>query len=215
MRGEPWVAEGVRMCVAFKLFLGCGCCCLGCLCGAGRLDGCDDCGLGVEDLEVVVVECADLDDLAEAEGCDVDVEAVGEVGGEALDVELAHLDLEFTAGFYAFAVAGDVEGYADCYWFIVEDLEEVDVEDLLGDGVELDVFEDSLHLCAVDVEVDEVDVGCVDEATEVDLGHGEGYFLLATIDDARYVALTAELLSGLLATALTLSSFDVKSLHYA
>ena len=161
------------------------------------------------------MERADLDDLAETEGGDVDIETVGEVSGETLDVELAHLDLELTAGLDAFAVASDVEGHTDGDWFVVEDLEEVYVEDVLGDGVELDVLEDSLHLFAVDGEVDEVDVGGVDEATEVDLGNGEGDLLLATVDDAGNETIAAEFFGGFLATALTLCAFDVKSLHYA
>ena len=138
------------------------------------------------------MERADLDYLAETEGRDVDLKTVGEVSGEALDVELTHLNLELTAGLDTFGVTGDGEGYADGYWFVVEDLEEVDVENLLRDGVELDVFEDGLHLGAIDTEVDDVDIGGVDESTEVVSWYGESDFFLdppSLSEDARNYAL--------------------------
>ena len=156
----------VSLC-GFRLFLCGGSGSLSGFGGTSGLDGGDDCGLGVENLEVVVLEGADLDYLAEAKGGDVDFEAVWEVCREALDVELTHLDLELTAGLDALGVACDGEGHTDGYWFVVENLEEVDVEDFFRDGVELDVLEDCLHLDSVDGEVDDVDIRCVDEATEV------------------------------------------------
>lgn len=181
--------------------------------GAGRLDCGYDSALSIEDLKVVVVEATDLDDLTETESGDIDLEDVGEVGGETLDVELAHLDLKLTAGLDALTVTDDLKGHADGHWLVVEDLEEVDMEDVARDGVELDVLKDSLHALAVDGEVNEINVRGVDEATEIDLGDRECNLLLAAVDDARDETTAAELLSGLLATALTLRTFDVKSFH--
>lgn len=159
------------------------------------------------------MEASDLDDLTEAERSDVNLEHVGEVCGEALDVELAHLDLKLTTGLYAFAMTDNLEGHANGDGLLGENLEEVDMEDSARDGVELDVLEDGLHSLAVYRKVYEIDVRGIDKPTEIDLGNRESNLFLTAVDDARNLTIATELLGDLLATALALCTFDVKSFH--
>ena len=132
-----------------------------------RLNTSNNSTLGVEDLEVVVVEISNFDNLTETEGGDVNIEDVGQVGDETLNVEFTHLNLKFTTSLNAFGVTNNAEGYTDCYRLLGEDLKEVDVEDVVGNGMELNVLEDNLHGLAIDGQVDDVDIGGVYKTTEI------------------------------------------------
>ena len=77
-------------------------------------------------------------------------------------------------------------------------LEEVEVQDSVSDGVELEVLEDSLDLTAFDVEVDSEDVWRVDEVTYAVLAYGEVEYFVASVEDCGDLITSAEALSGLL-----------------
>lgn len=130
---------------------------------AGQLHGADNGVLGVHQFEFVEVEVANLHRLAKAEIIDIDYEAFGDIGIDSLNFQFLHREREFTTGLDTFGVAFEEHGNLDNDGLGVVDFEEVDVEDVILHGVELDVLEDSHALFAVDAEVDGKDIGRIDE----------------------------------------------------
>ena len=78
-------------------------------------------------------------------------------------------------------------------------LEEVEVQDRVGDGVELKVLEDGLDRLAAYGEVDNEDVGRVDEVADSLLANREVNHVVASVEDCRDLVTCAQALGGLLA----------------
>ena len=141
--------------------------------GTGELNGAYYSVLGVHQFEVVEVELANLEGLAEAEVVNVDDEAFGDGGVEGFHLEFLHRERELTTGLNTFGVAFELHGYFNNNGLVVVHLKEVDVEDGVLNGVELDVLEDSHALFAVEVELDGEDVGGIDELAHSVVRHNE------------------------------------------
>ena len=113
------------------------------------------------------MEVADLEGLAEAEVVDIDDYALGNFSIDSAYLDLLHGEVELTTGLDTLGVAFELDGHLDGDGLLVVNLEEVDVEDVVLYGVEVDVLEDSVALLAVDVELDSEDVGSIDELANV------------------------------------------------
>ena len=157
--------------------------CLGLLAGSSgslgtagstcELNGTNHSVLGVDQFETVKVEVADLESLAETEVVDVDDDALGNLCVDSLDFDLLHREGQLTTGFHTLGVAFEFHGNLDGDRLLVIDLEQVDVEDGVLHGVELDVLEHGIALLAVDVKLDSEDVGCIDEFADSLVGHSQ------------------------------------------
>lgn len=131
--------------------------------GTCQLDGADNGVLGVHQFEFVEVEVANLHRLAKAEIIDIDYETFGDISIDSLNFQFLHREREFTTGLDTFGVAFEEHGNLDNDGLGVVDFEEVDVEDVILHGVELNVLKDSHALFAVDAEVDGKDIGRIDK----------------------------------------------------
>lgn len=167
-------------------------------CSTGELNGADDSVLSVDDFETFEAEGTDLDGLTKTKLRNVDEELLGDLRVRSAYLELTHFEAELTPSLHTFSVTSEDDGNFYDDRLVSFYLEEVEVEDSVSDGVELEVFEDSLDLTAIDVEVDSEDVWRVDEVTYAILAYGEVEYFVASVEDCGDLITSAEALSGLL-----------------
>lgn len=167
-------------------------------CSTGELNGADDSVLSVDDFETFEAEGTDLDGLTKTKLRNVDEELLGDLRVRSAYLELTHFEAELTPSLHTFSVTSEDDGNFYDDRLVSFYLEEVEVEDSVSDGVELEVFEDSLDLMAIDVEVDSEDVWRVDEVTYAILAYGEVEYFVASVEDCGDLITSAEALSGLL-----------------
>ena len=168
-------------------------------CSTGELNGADDSVLSVDDFETFEAEGTDLDGLTKTKLRNVDEELLGDLRVRSAYLELTHFEAELTPCLHTFSVTGEDDGNFHDDRLVSFYLEEVEVQDSVSDGVELEVLEDSLDLTAFDVEVDSEDVWRVDEVTYAILAYGEVEYFVASVEDCGDLITSAEALSGLLA----------------
>lgn len=167
-------------------------------CSTGELNGADDSVLSVDDFKTFEAEGTDLDGLTKTKLRNVDEELLGDLRVRSAYLELTHFEAELTPCLHTFSVTGEDDGNFHDDRLRSFYLEEVEVEDSVSDGVELEVLEDSLDLTAFDVEVDSEDVWRVDEVTYAILAYGEVEYFVASVEDCGDLITSAEALSGLL-----------------
>ena len=167
-------------------------------CSTGELNGADDSVLSVDDFETFEAEGTDLDGLTKTKLRNVDEELLGDLRVRSAYLELTHFEAELTPCLHTFSVTSEDDGNFHNDRLRSFYLEEVEVEDSVSDGVELEVLEDSLDLTAFDVEVDSEDVWRVDEVTYAILAYGEVEYFVASVEDCGDLITSAEALSGLL-----------------
>ena len=164
----------------------------------GELNGADDSVLSVDDFETFEAEGTDLDGLTKTKLRNVDEELLGDLRVRSAYLELTHFEAELTPCLHTFCVTSEDDGNFHDDRLGSFYLEEVEVEDSVSDGVELEVLEDSLDLTAFDVDVDSEDVWRVDEVTYAILAYGEVEYFVASVEDCGDLITSAEALSGLL-----------------
>ena len=167
-------------------------------CSTGELNGADDSVLSVDDFKTFEAEGTDLDGLTKTKLRNVDEELLGDLRVRSAYLELTHFEAELTPCLHTFSVTGEDDGNFHDDRLVSFYLEEVEVQDSVSDGVELEVLEDSLDLTAFDVEVDSEDVWRVDEVTHAILAYGEVEHFVASVEDCGDLITSAEALSGLL-----------------
>lgn len=167
-------------------------------CSTGELNGADDSVLSVDDFKTFEAEGTDLDGLTKTKLRNVDEELLGDLRVRSAYLELTHFEAELTPCLHTFSVTGEDDGNFHDDRLRSFYLEEVEVQDSVSDGVELEVLEDSLDLTAFDVEVDSEDVWRVDEVTHAILAYGEVEYFVASVEDCGDLITSAEALSGLL-----------------
>ena len=167
-------------------------------CSTGELNGADDSVLSVDDFETFEAEGTDLDGLTKTKLRNVDEELLGDLRVRSAYLELTHFEAELTPCLHTFSVTGEDDGNFHNDRLVSFYLEEVEVQDSVSDGVELEVLEDSLDLTAIDIEVDSEDVWRVDEVTYAILAYGEVEYFVASVEDCGDLITSAEALSGLL-----------------
>ncbi len=137
------------------------------------------------------MEVADLHGLAKAEVVDVDDQTFGNFGVAGSYFDFLHRKGELTTGFHTFGVAFDLHGYRHNHRLGFVNLEQVDVEDIVLNGVELHLAEHCGFLAAVIFEFDCENVGGIDELANGFVGDGE-----VGGDDAASVFYFHDFLSG-------------------
>lgn len=172
-------------------------------CSTGELNGADDSVLSVDDFETFEAEGTDLDGLTKTKLRNIDEELLGDLRVRSAYLELTHFEAELTPSLHTFSVTGEDDGNFHDDRLVSFYLEEVEVQDSISDGVELEVLEDSLDLTAFDVEVDSEDVWRVDEVTYAILAYGEVEYFVASVEDCGDLITSAEALSGLLTELVT------------
>ena len=168
-------------------------------CSTGKLNGTYHSVLSVGDFESIEAESTDLDGLTKTKLRNVDEELFGDLRVRSTHLELAHFEAELTPCLNPFGVTREDYRYFHDDRLSSFYLEEVEVEDSVSDGVELEVLEDSLDLTAIDVEVDSEDVWRVDEVTYAILAYGEVEYFVTSVEDCGDLIPSAETLRGLLA----------------
>ena len=168
-------------------------------CSTGELNGADDSVLSVDDFKTFEAEGTDLDGLTKTKLRNVDEELLGDLRVRSAYLELTHFEAELTPCLHTFCVTSEDDGNFHDDRLVGFYLEEVEVQDSVSDGVELEVLEDSLDLTAIDIEVDSEDVWRVDEVTYGILAYGEVEYFVASVEDCGDLITSAEALSGLLA----------------
>lgn len=172
-------------------------------CSTGELNGADDSVLSIDDFKTFEAEGTDLDGLTKTKLRNVDEELLGDLRVRSAYLELTHFEAELTPCLHTFCVTSEDDGNFHDDRLRSFYLEEVEVEDSVSDGVELEVLEDSLDLTAFDVEVDSEDVWRVDEVTYAVLAYGEVEYFVASVEDCGDLITSAEALSGLLTELVT------------
>ena len=118
-------------------------------------------------IEAFEAEFADLDGLTEFEVGDVDIQTLGDGGVNSLHLEFADAGSELTTGLDTFCEAIELDGHFHHNGLLVGDLIEVNVEHVVLHGVELSLLEDGEALLAINVELNSVDVGRIEELAEL------------------------------------------------
>ena len=111
--------------------------------------------------------------LAKSEVVDIDHETLGDSSVDSFDFEFLHRKAEFTTGFYTFSMTVKLNRYFNSDGFLVVYFEKVDMENCVLDRLELDVFQHSHTFFAVDIELDSIDVGSIDEFADSVVSYGE------------------------------------------
>jgi len=180
----------------------------------------DNAGVG-DEFKTFEAEFADLDGLTEFEVGNVDIQTLGDSCVNSLHLQFADAGSQLTTGLHTNSETVELDGHFHDDGLLVGDLVEIYVQDIVLDGVELSLLEDSEALLAVDVELNSIDVGGVDELAELAFGDAESesfgqtvLALLLTIEVAGDDALLTQLLGQLLAASGTCSTFDLDCFHF-
>ena len=139
-----------------------------------RLDGAYDHLFRRDQLEPFEAQFAHLDALAQLETRHVDVEVLRNLLVRRLDVDLADRHVHASAVAYTLCQAGELHGNTDGDGLLVVDLVEVNVEQRVRYRVELQFLENRRVRFAVDDQLDDVDVRCVDHLAQFRHRSGEG-----------------------------------------
>ena len=172
-------------------------------CSTGELNGADDSVLSVDDFETFEAEGTDLDGLTKTKLRNVDEELLGDLRVRSAYLELTHFEAELTPCLHTFCVTSQDNGYFHYDRLVSFYLKEVQVQDSIGDRVELKILQDSLDLTTFDVEVNSEDVWRIDEVTYAFLAYGEVEYFVASVEDCGDLITSAEALSGLLTELVT------------
>ena len=89
------------------------------------------------------------------------------------NVDFANREVDFTTVAYTLSQTVQLDGDANGDGFLVVHLVEVDMKQRVGNGMELQLFDDGLVCLAIDVEVDNVNIGCVDYLAQFGCGAGK------------------------------------------
>ena len=207
-------------------------------CGTGELYGADNGFLRGYHLEAGEVEFAYLEGLAQTEVIDVDNQAFGNFGIGSLNLDFLHGEGQLTTGLDTFGVAFELDGNLHYDGLVSLDFEQVDMEDGILYWVELYLAENSVLLFAVDIQVDNEDVGGVDQLAYSIVGEDQvgsddaatvldfnellaflesagvrQFYDFASVEDSGNLALGAEGLCGFLAKLNTGLGVQCISLH--
>jgi len=123
--------------------------------------------LAGSELETLEGELSDLDALAELQTCHVDVEVLRDLLIRSSDVNLTDREVHATTIANTLCQTVELNGDADSDRLLIVDLVEVDVQRSVGDGVELDLLQDSGMILTVDIDLNNVDVRSVDHFAEL------------------------------------------------
>lgn len=151
--------------------------------------------------------------LADTQSGNVNLDAVGDIGVDTINLQLTHLHSELTTGLNTLGVTNELYGNSYGNGLLSSYLEEVDVQTNVLNRVELILLNNSNGLLVTDGEVNSQCVRAVDQFTYVLCLYGEGRVLALTIEVAGNQVLLAECLSGFLAELRTGSSNEIKSFH--
>ena len=154
--------------------------------GTSQLHGANHSFLSVEELQVLEVQFANLDGLTETQVRNVNNQSLRDEVIESFHFKLTDLQSQLTTGFYTFSQTFQLYGYLHNDGLSLVDFVEVNVQNVVFYGVELDILHDGVYLLAIDDEVNHVDVGGVNKVAQTLSGYSEMYNLFATIEYARY-----------------------------
>jgi hypothetical protein len=129
--------------------------------------------LACSELETLEGELADLDALAQAQTGDIDVEVLRDLLIRSCDVDLADREVHAATVANTLCQTVELDGDADGDRLLIVDLVEVDVQRSVGDGVELDLLENSRVILTVDSDLDNVDVRSVNHFAQLAEGRCE------------------------------------------
>ena len=186
----------------------------GLLHGTGGAHAADDGVLVGHDLQTLELEVAGDHAVVDVQRGDVDVELVGEVLHQGLDLQGAGKLGELTAGLDTHRVTEDVEGNVDGDGLLLVHGEEVHVQAVVIHRVPLVLVGDGgVHL-AIEVEVHDVGGGGVGETHQLLLDDGEQDVVhTETIEVAGDEALAAERLDDGLVALLADLAVQLEMLH--
>ena len=168
---------------------------------------------GSNKLKVLELEVTNEDSLTYVQGSYVNNDLIGQVSLESLNCELTCRLSQLTTNLNTGSVTCEAYGYSDCNGLTLLDTVEINVEDLLTYGVELNLAHYSLLNLTVDVELNDVRVGSVDQRLNSLSVNGECNLLTTTIQNARDLTLTTACLSSLLTEISACSSLNLKCFH--
>ena len=97
--------------------------------------------VGRQDFVIFFLECADEGFLADLERGNVYLDRIGQVGRKGAHLKFAGIDRQNATGANAFGVTGDLYRNDHRDRLVVEELHEIHVQDVLRDGVELQVLQ--------------------------------------------------------------------------
>ena len=132
-----------------------------------QLNGADNGILGVHQLQALEVEVAYSHGLAQTQSVDVDHQTPGNLVVQSLNLQLTHGQRQLTTGLYTLGMTLDLYGYLHNDGLVRIYLQEIDVEQSILDGLELQVLDNGLDLLAVQVDVNLEDVGSIDQLAYV------------------------------------------------
>src|SRR5262245_49884824 len=156
--------------------------------------------------------------VADRQVRDVGVDAPRNVGRQAGHLDLVHDEVEDTLRVaHADGLAHRMHRYAHGDGAVGADLLNVDVHELLGDGIELHVTNDGHPRAAVAVELQRQQLGralaTVDDPQDVAGVDGDGLRRGAAVQDGGHGALAAEAPGGAFARALAALDGDFRRVH--
>ena len=165
--------------------------------------------------EFQVLECkvAYEDGLADTQFGYVHDQFVGQVLDQRAHDELTGRQRQLTADLHTFGVTRQAYRNGDGYGFTLGNAVEIEVEDLLADGVELRLTQHGLLFLAVEIELDDVRVGGVDQGLDLAGVYREGNRLAVARQYAGYHTLAAYGLGRFLAVLITLNGLYRDSFH--
>ena len=135
------------------------------------------------------MDVADLGHVVDVQTGDVGGDILGDVLQKAADFDLADAFFEQTALQDAGRGAGHLERELDGDGLAIDHFEEVNVQQSVGDGVELGLLDDGSANVTVDVDLCVAHLGGVEQVFELTLVHHEHFLILSAVNHARNHAL--------------------------
>ena len=186
--------------------------------GTSQLHGANHSFLSVQQFQTFEVQFANLDSLTQTQMRNIYDQSFRDNVEESLHFQFADLQSQLTTGFHTFCQTFELNGHLHDDGLALVNLIEIHVQDVVLYGVELDVLHDGVYLLAIDIQVNYIDVGSVNQIAQTISRYGEVDVLLTSVEYAGYsVVLTNSLqgccLFGRLFIYLSLCSFDFNLLH--
>ena len=95
--------------------------------------------------------------------CNIDVEVLGDVLVRSCNVDLTDGEVHATTISYTLCQSIELNGNADSDWLLIVNGKEVYMKQCIGYRMELKLFQDSRVILSVDLQIDDIDVGRVNQ----------------------------------------------------
>ena len=155
-------------------------------CSTSQLNGAYNSFFGIQQFQSFVLQFANFNSLTKSQVGNVDSQSFRNYVIQSSYFQLTHLEYQLTTSLNTFCQTFHLYRNFHNDRLSLVDLIEVNVQDSILYGVELDIFHDSVYFLAINHQVNYVDVRSVNQVTQTLCRYSEVNIFTCTIKYARY-----------------------------